>query len=95
MQLSMKRWRFTCTSWLRKKKMKIKKYQTQWNWTWSQLMKKLRLKSDEHLWYTRNSKDSLILADSKKYETFKQWNDHAMNIDVLHKKDDIKESFNN
>ncbi len=75
--------------------MKIKKYQTQWNWTWSQLMKKLRLKSDEHLWYIRNSKNDLILADAEKYEMFKQQNDHTINIDVLRKKDDIEESFNN
>ncbi len=74
--------------------MKIKKYQAQWNWTWSQLMKKLRLKSDEHLWYTRNSKDDSILANAEKYEMFKQQNDHAMNIDVLRNKDDIEESFN-
>jgi len=57
-------------------------------------MKKLRLKSDEHLWYTRNFKDDSILADAEKYETFKQRNDHAMNIDVLREKDDIEESFN-
>ncbi len=56
-------------------------------------MKKLRLKSDEHLWYTRNFKDDSILADAEKYKTFKQQNDHAMNIDVLRKKDDIEESF--
>ncbi len=57
-------------------------------------MKKLRLKSDERLWYTRNSKDNSILADAEKYKTFKQWNDHAINIHVLRKKDDIEESFN-
>ena len=57
-------------------------------------MKKLRLKSDKHLWYTRNSKDDSILADAEKYETFKQWNNSAMNINVLCKKDDIEESFN-
>ncbi len=56
---------------VRKKKIKIKKYQAQWNWTWSQLMKKLKLKSDECLWYTRNFKDDSILADAEKYETFK------------------------
>ncbi len=56
-------------------------------------MKKLRLKSDERLWYTRNSKNDSILADAEKYETFKQQNDHAMNIDVLREKDDIEESF--
>ncbi len=58
-------------------------------------MKKLRLKSDEHLWYIRNSKNDLILADAEKYEMFKQQNNHAMNINVLRKKDDIEESFNN
>ena len=58
-------------------------------------MNKLRLKSDERLWYTRNFKDDSILADAEKYKTFKQQNNHAMNIDVLHKKDDIEESFNN
>ncbi len=57
-------------------------------------MKKLRLKSDERLWYTRNSKDDSILANAEKYETFKQRNNHAMNIDVLREKDDIEESFN-
>ncbi len=57
-------------------------------------MKKLKLKSDEHLWYTRNFKDDLILADTEKYKMFKQRNDHAMNINILHKKDDIEESFN-
>ncbi len=57
-------------------------------------MKKLRLKSDKRLWYTRNSKDDSILADAEKYKTFKQQNDHAMNIDVLRKKDDIEELFN-
>ncbi len=56
-------------------------------------MKKLKLMSDEHLWYIRNSKDDSILADAEKYETFKQRNDHAMNINVLRKKDDIEESF--
>jgi hypothetical protein len=80
---------------VRKKKIKIKNYQIQWNWTWSQLMKKLMLKSDEHLWYTRNSKNDSILADAKKYEIFKQQNNHAMKINVLCKKDDIEESFNN
>ena len=34
-------------------------------------MKELKLKSDERLWYTRNFKDNLILADAEKYETFK------------------------
>jgi len=57
-------------------------------------MKKLTLKSDEHLRYTRNFKDDLILADAEKYEMFKQRNDNAMNIDVLREKDDIEESFN-
>ncbi len=57
-------------------------------------MKKLRLKSDERLWYTRNSKDDSILANAEKYKTFKQRNNHAMNIDVLREKDDIEESFN-
>ncbi len=47
------------------------------------------------MWYIRNSKNDLILADAEKYEMFKQQNDHAMNIDVLRKKDDIEESFNN
>ncbi len=56
-------------------------------------MKKLRLKSDKRLWYTRNSKNDSILADAEKYETFKQRNDHAMNINVLREKDDIEESF--
>ncbi len=58
-------------------------------------MKKLKLKSDEHLWYTKIFKDDSILTNAKKYEMFKQQNDHAMNINVLREKDDIKESFNN